>query len=171
MKTNLIKAAVVIALSAAAAPAMAATTSTNVGITTTVIANCNVSSAPIAFGSYDSLAAGATTATGTLTLTCSQGTTPSIAIGLGGNASGAQRRMIGAPGQFLPYNVYQPTANTPAATCTGATTDFPSAAPGFALTAAPSTAARVYNLCGSIAAGLSVPVGSYSDTVLATITF
>ncbi|QJR14835.1 spore coat protein U domain-containing protein [Usitatibacter palustris] len=170
MNTNLIKAAVVIALGTAALPSVAATTSTNVGVTTTVIANCTVTSSPIAFGSYDSLAAGATTATGALQLTCSQGTTPSVAVGLGGNALATQRRMVNA-GNYLPYNVLQPTSNAANAACTGATTDYPSVAPGFALTAAPSTAARTFNLCGSIAPGVSVPIGAYSDTVLATITF
>lgn len=158
------------AVAAGSMAALAATTSTNVGVTTTVIANCTVTSTAIAFGNYDSLAATATTATGSLALTCSQGATPSIAVGLGGNASGGVRNMTDGS-NLLPYSIYRPTTNTAGASCAGATTDYPDALPGFTLTAAPSTAARTYNLCGSIAAGISVPIGSYSDTVLASVNF
>jgi spore coat protein U-like protein len=158
------------AMAAASMGAHAGSTSTNVGVTTTVIANCTVTSAPIAFGNYDSLSATPATATGSLVLTCSQGATPSIAVGLGGNAAGSQRNMSDGT-NMLPYSVLRPTSNAAGASCAGAVTDYPDTAPGFALTAAPSTAPRTFNLCGSIAPGLSVPIGSYSDTVLATVTF
>jgi len=154
----------------AASAAGAATTTTNVGVTTNVIANCNVTSTPIAFGNYDALAVTPTTAVGTLVLTCTQGTAPSVAIGLGGNANLGVRRMTDGA-NFLPYSVFQPASNAASATCTGASVDYPSATPGFALVAAPSLAARTFNLCGQIASGQSVPVGAYADTVLATITF
>ena len=157
-------------MGAASLSALAATTSTNVGVTTTVIANCTVTSTPIAFGNYDALSATPNDAVGTLVLTCTQGSAPSVAIGLGANASGVQRRMTDGT-NFLPYSVFRPTSNAASATCTGATTDYPATVPGFALVAAPSTAARTFNLCGQIAAGVSVPIGTYSDTVLATVTF
>jgi spore coat protein U-like protein len=37
--------------------------------------------------------------------------------------------------------------------------------------AAPSKAARTYNVCGSIPGGADVGVGAYADTVIATVTF
>ncbi len=169
-KLTLKQGALAIAMAAASMASFGASTSTNVGVTTTVIANCTVTSTPIAFGSYDSLAATATTATGSVALTCSQGATPSVAVGLGGNPLAGVRRMTDGS-NLLPYSVLQPTSNAANASCAGAVTAYPDAAPGFSLPAAPSTAARTFNLCGSIAPGVSVPIGSYSDTVLATITF
>jgi spore coat protein U-like protein len=150
--------------------AQAATSSTNLGITTTVAANCLVSATPVAFGSYDPMAATATTSTGVLTLTCTQGSAPSVAIDLGANASAGQRRMA-AGANRLPYDLFQPSANTAGASCAGASTPYPTATPGFALTSAPSIAARNFNVCAQIAPGQDVPVGSYSDTVLVTVTF
>ena len=171
MKTKTqIQAALAAIFCAASFSSIAGTTSTNVGVTTTVIANCTVTSTPIAFGNYDSLSGTATTATGSVALTCSQGTAPAVAMGNGANASGVQRRMTDGT-NFLPYSIFRPVSTAAAATCAGAVTDYPNTTPGLALPAAPSTAARTFNLCGSIAAGVSVPVGSYTDTVLATITF
>ncbi|QJR10665.1 hypothetical protein DSM104443_01732 [Usitatibacter rugosus] len=169
MKTKQIQVALAAVFCAASFSSMAATTSTNVGVTTTVIANCTVTSTPIAFGNYDSLSATASTATGSVALTCSQGTAPSVALGNGANFSTTRRMTDGT--SFLPYSIYRPTSTAAAASCTGATTDYPNTTPGLALPAAPSTAARTFNLCGSIAAGVSVPVGAYTDTVVATITF
>jgi spore coat protein U-like protein len=148
----------------------AGTSTANVGISTTVIANCSVTSTAVGFGNYDPLAAGANTATGTVVLTCSQGATPSVALSMGANASGS-RRMADGSGNFLPYSIFKPTANTANASCASASTAYDVTAPGFALTAAPDTSARTFNLCGSIAPGQSIPLGAYSDTVVATITF
>ncbi|MDX2220772.1 MAG: spore coat U domain-containing protein [Burkholderiales bacterium] len=150
--------------------AMAATTNTNVGVTTNVIANCSVTSTPIAFGSYDPISATAVTAEGTLSIRCTRGTAPSVAMGDGNNFSGGSRRMTDGTA-FLSYNVFTPASNAPAASCAGASTPYPSIAPGFVLTAAPSNAARSYNICGQIPASQDVSAGAYSDTVVATITF
>ena len=37
--------------------------------------------------------------------------------------------------------------------------------------AAPSKAARTYNVCGSVPGGADVAVGAHADTVIATVTF
>ena len=105
-----------------------------------------------------------------MTLVCSQGTTPNIAVSLGSNPLLTVRRMTDGT-NFLAYSVFRPTSNAAGATCTGATVDYPDTAPGFGLPAAPSTASRTFNLCGQIAAGLSIPIGTYNDTVVATVTF
>ncbi|MFN7221590.1 MAG: spore coat protein U domain-containing protein [Burkholderiales bacterium] len=39
------------------------------------------------------------------------------------------------------------------------------------MTAAPSIASRSYNVCAQIAPGQDVSVGSYTDTVVVTVTF
>jgi spore coat protein U-like protein len=144
---------------------------TNVGIVTNVIANCISTSSPIAFGSYNPFDAQPLTAAGALVLTCTQDATPSVAISLGANPSGGTRRMTAGAGNYLPYSILVPTSAAPNASCAGANTDYPVAAPGFTLTPAPSFAPRTFTVCGQIASGISAPVGNYSDTVLATISF
>lgn len=168
LRTTAFAAAVAGAL--AAASAQAATTSGSVGISATVGANCILTTVPIAFGVYDPLAGTPRQANGQVQLVCTVGATPSVAIDLGLNASGAQRRLVSGGTNFLNYDVFQPTSNAANAAC-AYTTPYATVAPGFALTAAPSTASRSYNICGQIPAGQSAPNGTYADTVTATITF
>jgi spore coat protein U-like protein len=150
---------------------VADTADTNVAIVANVVANCISTSTPIAFGNYNPFDPQPLMAVGTLTLTCTQEATPSVAIGLGANPSGGVRRMTAPGGGVLPYSILTPTSPGPDATCTGATTDYPTVAPGFTLTPAPSFAPRTFTVCGKIASGISAPIGSYADTVLATISF
>jgi spore coat protein U-like protein len=166
MKKILIAAALIASSSAA----MAATTTGNVTVTATVGANCILTTVPITFGVYDPLSATAKNGTGQVQLVCTVGATPAVALDNGLNVSGAQRRMISGGTNFLNYDVFQPTTNAAGAACAYVTA-FPVAVPGFALTAAPTTASRSYNLCGQVPAGQSAPNGSYTDTVTATITF
>ncbi len=151
--------------------AVADTSNTNVGIITNVVANCISTSSPIAFGNYNPFDAQPLTASGTLTLTCTQDATPSVAISLGTNPAGGVRRMTAASGDVLPYSILAPTSPGPNASCAGASTDYPTVAPGFTLTPAPSFAPRTFTVCGKIASGISAPIGNYADTVLATISF
>lgn len=157
------------ALAAASVGAQAATTTGTLAATATVGANCILSTAPIAFGVYDPLSVTPKTGTGQVQLVCTVGATPSVAIDNGLNASGGQRR-LNSSGTYLNYDVFTPTTNAAGAAC-AYTTAYPTAAPGFALTAAPSVASRSYNVCGQIPASQSVPNGTYNDTVTATITF
>lgn len=166
MKKILIAAALIASSSAA----MAATTSGNVAVTATVGANCILTTVGITFGVYDPLSATPKTGTGQVQLVCTVGATPSVAIDNGLNVSGAQRRMVSGGSNYLNYDVFTPTTNAAGAAC-AYTTAYPTTAPGFALTAAPSTASRSYNVCGQVPAGQSAPNGSYTDTVQATITF
>jgi spore coat protein U-like protein len=151
--------------------AVADTSNTNVGIITNVVANCISTSTPIAFGNYNPFDPQPLTAAGTLTLTCTQDATPSVAIGLGTNPAGGVRRMTASGGGVLPYSILAPTSPGPNASCAAASTDYPSVAPGFTLTPAPSFAPRTFTVCGKIASGISAPIGNYADTVLATISF
>ncbi|MFN8695777.1 MAG: spore coat protein U domain-containing protein [Burkholderiales bacterium] len=148
----------------------AATANTNLPISVSVNANCAVTASSVNFGVYDPLAAAPTTASGALTITCTQGTAPVLTVGLGLNELGSVRR-LSSGSAFIPYSLLQPTSNAPGASCAGASVAFPSAAPGFALTAAPSIASRSYNVCAQIAPGQDVSVGSYTDTVVVTVTF
>ncbi|QJR14834.1 Csu type fimbrial protein [Usitatibacter palustris] len=166
MKNKILAAAI---LAAASIGAHAATTSGTIGVSASVGSNCILTTTPIAFGVYDPLSATPKQGTGTVQLVCTVGATPAVAIDNGLNASGAQRRLISGV-NTLNYDVFQPTTNAAGAACAFAT-PYPAVAPGFVLTAAPSTASRSYNICGQVPISQSVPNGSYNDTVTATITF
>jgi len=151
--------------------ALADVANTNLAMVSNVVANCISTANPIAFGTYSPLNTQPLTAVGALVITCTQGATPSVVISLGANPSGSVRRMTAGAGNYLPYTLLTPTLPSPNASCAGATTEYPTAAPGFALTPAPNFAPRTFTICGQIAAGISVPSGTYSDTVLATVSF
>jgi spore coat protein U-like protein len=75
---------------------------------------------------------------------------------------------------ILLYNLFQPPSNVPGVACT-----FPATIPWnttattgvLTLTSAPTKAARLYNVCGTIPAGQDATTGSYTDTVIATLNF
>jgi spore coat protein U domain-containing protein, fimbrial subunit CupE1/2/3/6 len=143
----------------------------------TVNTNCTILTTPVAFGGYDPIGAHRSAdlnATGAITVACVKGTAPTIALGLGSNASGSARRMRDVPsGDFLGYELYQPPSNTPATPCSfpGATVWGTAGANLFSATSAPDKNARTYNVCGSVAAGQNPSIGTYSDTVVATVNF
>jgi spore coat protein U-like protein len=158
------------ALLASSSAAMAGTTAGNVTVTATVGANCILTTVPIVFGVYDPLSLTPKTGTGQVQLVCTVGATPTVAMDAGLNVTGVQRRMISGGTNFLNYEVFQPTTNAAGAACSYVSA-YLAAGPAFALTAAPTTASRSYNVCGQIPAGQSAPNGSYTDTLTATITF
>lgn len=145
---------------------------------TQVNANCTLSTSAVAFGSYNPIGANQTSdlnSIGTITIACVKGTAPTIGLGLGANASGTSRRMqdTTVPGNYLPYELYLPSGTAPNAACSfpGATVWGTSGANLFTPGAAANTSARTYNVCGTIAAGLNPAIGSYQDTVVATVNF
>lgn len=144
---------------------------------TFVNTNCRISATPVAFGRYDSIAANKTNnlnATGAITVTCVKGTAPTIALGPGNNASGSTRRMKLVPdGGFLAYELYQPPSNAPGIGCAfpGATVWGSAAANLFSAASAPSKNARTYNVCGTVPSGQNPSIGSYADTIVATVNF
>jgi spore coat protein U-like protein len=158
----------------------ASTTTANLSVTATVVANCTMTTGAVAFGNYDPTVATATTAAGSLTITCTKGQTiTSIALG-GGNNAGTTRQMKDTGTDLLGYSLYQPTAGgggTYSCVYTGTPTPWGNGTTfGSVFTPAgtvtPGTAPGVtYPVCGSIAPGISVPAASYTDTVVATLTF
>ncbi len=145
---------------------------------TSVAKNCTVATTPVAFGNYDPIGANLSSplnTSGSITITCVKGTTPTIGLDLGLNASGSTRRMIDSPpsGTYLNYELYQPPDNLAGTACSfpGATVWGSAGANLFSPTAAPSKAARTYSICGTVPAGQNPNAGSYTDTVTATVTF
>lgn len=154
----------------AIAPADAATATANLGVSATVSSNCSISTSPVAFGSYDPVGTNAATpldSAGTVTVTCTSGASTTITLGQGANAGGGStegspvRRMRDSGSGYLSYALYQDASRMTAWGNTGPT--------GVSHTGTGSSAnISVY---GRVAAGQNVASGSYSDTVLATITF
>jgi spore coat protein U-like protein len=148
-----------------AAHASAQSATSGFVVATAVATNCSITTTPVAFGTYDPVAANVTApldGTGTVVVTCTRGAGTRIDLGLGAAASGTTRRMAGA-GEFLTYELYQNTGRT---TVWGA-----GAAAGLTITQAPSKAPRTFTVFGRVPAGQDVSAGSYSDTVVATINF
>jgi spore coat protein U-like protein len=139
--------------------------------------NCSISTSAVGFGNYDPIVANKATslnAVGSVTIACVKGTAPTISLGLGNNASGSARRMKDAvSGDVLSYELYQPPSNAAGAACTfpGSVVWGTAGANLFTATSAPSMVARSYNVCGTVSAGQNPTVGTYNDTVNATVNF
>jgi spore coat protein U-like protein len=155
-------------------PAHAGTATANLDITASVAPNCTISTAGVAFGAYDPVVANAVTAltgTGSITIACTKASVPTLKLDLGANPTGAVRRMASGA-ERLPYQLYQPPTNVANAACGALTTVWGTVGAAILTTvAAPSTAPRTYNVCGSIPGGADVAVGVYADTIIATVTF
>ena len=148
-----------------AVPAFAATRNADLNVSADVVGNCTITTNPIAFGNYDPIGTEATTDldnTGSVVVTCTRGAGVSIDLGLGDNASGAQRRMKNGVANFLNYELYKDN---------GRTSVWGTAANGLAIAPAPSIAARTYTVYGRVPAGQDIPAGAYTDKVVATINY
>ena len=140
----------------------AATATSSFTVSASVTANCTIAAGALAFGPYDPVVTNASAdldVASTITVACTKGSTGVVSLDNGLNFSGGARRMkTGA--NFLAYEMYNDA---------GRTTVW-NASNTVSYTAA-SKASTGLTLYGRVAAGQDVPVGSYSDTVVATITF
>lgn len=157
------------------APALAGNAQQNLAVSASVTANCTITTSAVAFGTYDPVSANASAAlpgNGSVTVACTKGSAPNITLDLGSNASGSTRRMK-AGTEFLSYELYQPANTTPGTACAGTETQVwgSTGSAIFTPTAPGSKSARTYNVCGTVAGGQDVSVGTYNDTVVATVNF
>ena len=164
----------------AGAVSAASPQSTTFTVTASVAANCTIAATPVAFGVYDPVTVNATAAltngAGTVQVTCTKGALPVIALNAGANgaAAGVSRSMKGAGTDLLGYELYLPPTTVASAACVFPATSVWNTSVGagtLATTAAPSRAMRSYNICGSVPGGQDVSVDSYTDTVIASVTF
>ncbi len=159
----------VIALAGFALNASAASSNTTFQVTATVVNNCVINSTNIAFGNYDPTSATAVTAQGSVTAKCTKGDVVSVALGQGSNpgtgSTGAvPARQMKSGANLLPYDIY---------TTSGGTTEWGT---GAANQPASQTSASVntpltFVTYGALPAGTDVPAGSYTDSVVATVTY
>ncbi len=163
------------ALALAATPLFAASSpSVGLSITASVAAKCIISSVTtVAFGAYDPVTTNSATGTdldgtGSVGIKCSPGNGLSISIDSGVNASGNQKRMQGPSGTssaFLNYDLYSESTRT---TTWGNGSNGASA---LAISTSTNASERTFTVYGRVPKGQDVNVGSFSDTVQATVNF
>ena len=142
--------------------AQAGTATANLSVSVTVDASCSLATTPLAFADYSPLDATAENGTGTVVLTCTTGTTATIALDTGAHSVGAQRKMQSGASGTVNYNLYQDAVRS-VVWATGANV--------LSATAAPDTNPRTYTVYGLIPAQQGAASGSYTDTVVATVNF
>jgi spore coat protein U-like protein len=143
-----------------------ASATASLSISATVSKNCTITTAPVAFGAYDSVTANAAApldGVGTVVVTCTKGSPAKVGLGVGANAQGTTRRMGPGPNDYLTYELYQDSAHAIVWGDTAATAlDIP---------VAPSQAPRSFSVYGRVPPTQTVAVGNYTDTVVATVNF
>lgn len=148
---------------AATKAAFALTSTGTVAVSATVVKNCVFTNGTLTFTGYDPVGANATAnldvASTGFTVACTKGVAYSIALDLGANALGTTRRMVSGT-NFLSYEIYSDTGRTVVWNATNVVTG-----------TAPSRAPIALTAFGRVTAAQDVPVGTYNDTVTATVTF
>jgi len=144
----------------------AAQATDNLAVQATVVANCNINAPNVLqFGNYDPAVVNATAdldASTTISVRCTKNS-PGVWIGLdlGANETGTTRRMFDSVGgEYLTYEIY---TDAPGGTVWDDTTG---------LSYSPTTSAWVdLDVFGRVPQAQDVGVGTYDDSVLATINF
>ena len=140
--------------------------SASLAVSASVSKNCTISTAPVNFGAYDPVTANATApldGTGTVTITCTKGAPAKVGLNPGSNGEGTTRRMSGSASAYLTYELYKDTTHS---TVWGDTVDTALDVP-----AAPNRNPRSFTVYGRVAAAQDATVGTYTDTVVATVNF
>jgi spore coat protein U-like protein len=130
-------------------------------------ANCSISTVGVAFGSYDVFGTTILTSTGSVAINCvgiGSGTSP-VSVRLStGNAGSFQPRHMFRGTEPLNYNLYLNAAGTQIwGDGTGGSVQFS--------TSVSNNRTVDTTIFGQIPAGQDVSVGSYIDTIIATINF
>jgi spore coat protein U-like protein len=175
-------AAACIACLAVDRPSRAASAEANISLTASVAPKCKITATEVNFGTYDPVASNQSAALnaaspGSLVVTCTRNASGvTLALNMGTNGSGGNRRMRGASGtsMYLNYQLYQPAAATPGAACAYSAI-WGDGTFGMALTPSGTTwgksAVQTFNVCGQIPGAQEVEQGAYADIVTATVNF
>lgn len=122
----------------------------------------NISSTPVAFGTYNPVSATPTDSTGGFSYFCPGALAPMISINAGTSGTFSPRTMTSAL-DVLNYNLYADAARTLVwGDGTGGTVTVPGVV---------STKPYTSNIYGRVFAQQSVGAGSYSDNLIVTINF
>ena len=150
----------------------AGTATANLNVQATVDANCTISTTGVDFGSYDPIVTNLTTdltapAGGKVTLLCTNGASATVTLGQGANADtgstagNPERRLKHGTTDYLTYTLYSDA---------GLTTEWGDTGPTGVAHAGTGASADL-DVYGVVPQAQNVPVGTYTDTVLATVTF
>jgi spore coat protein U-like protein len=138
--------------------------------TVTVIPNCYISATPLNFGTASFITANIDAAA-SLTVQCTNTTPYSISLDNGANASGAQRRMLAsATSSYVNYGLYTDAARSNAWTSTTSATNC-SAGANTCVLGTGTGSSQGITVYGRVPPQTSPQPGTYSDTVVVTITF
>ncbi|WP_128971318.1 Csu type fimbrial protein [Bradyrhizobium tropiciagri] len=169
-----IRAAVVLFVALASgcqSSAQAGTSTANLTVQITITASCTINAATLNFGSVSgtTLATTLQSSSTTVSVTCTNGSPYSIAMDNGANPSGSQRRMANA-GNFISYNLFTDAAHTnPWTTATSSTT---CTTTNGCFLGTGNGSAQTINIYGDVpATGTAPNTGTYTDTVVMTITY
>ncbi|HEY5723495.1 MAG TPA: spore coat U domain-containing protein [Allosphingosinicella sp.] len=159
-------AAAILAATFAAVPASAADANSSLDVNATVSANCTVSTSAVAFGNVDVTSGQSVQGTGSVSVTCTNGTawTAAADAGAGSGADLAIRKMANGA-NLLNYSLFTDSARTQlwGDGFEGATATFSDTGTGTA------QAKTVYGLIPAGQTG--VPAGEYADTVQVTVSY
>jgi len=139
--------------------------SSSLTVNATVSKNCTITTAAVNFGAYDPVAANATApldGIGSITVTCTKGAGVTLALNPGSNPQGTTRRMS----QGTAYLLYELYTDSSHSTIWGDLGNNPQTIPP-----APNKNPRTFTVFGRVAQAQDATVGSYTDTVVATVVF
>ena len=142
--------------------AFATDVTANLSVSANVVNSCSVSAGSMDFGTYNPLSSSDLDQTGSFDVRCTNGGGASIKLDQGLNGTGtiaAPVRRMASNGNYLTYQLYSDSNRQNA--WEGAT--------GVSYSGTGSTQAQT--VYGRIAASQNAVVGSYSDTVVITVTY
>jgi spore coat protein U-like protein len=150
------------------ATASAATVTATFGVSASVAASCSTPATnAVTFGAYSPLTGNASTASATLSVTCTYATPFTIALNAGSNSASLSERKMSNGTQTLGYNLYTTSGHT---SVWGDGTAGSSTQSGSGATGATPSAVS-FTVYGQIPASQNVPAASYTDTVTVTVTY
>jgi spore coat protein U-like protein len=132
-------------------------------VTATVAGTCSLSTNPLAFGTYTPSSASLAGST-TIAATCTNSTPYTLSFNAGATSGGTiSQRLMANGSATLKYNLYTSAADT---TVLGDGTSSSST-----ITGTGTGSAQTSTIYGLIPTGQYVSIGSYSDTITATISY
>lgn len=133
------------------------------------LCSCTVTATAVSFGTYDPLSSVANDSTGTVRVRCilavALAGSFTVDLSTGGSGSYAARKLHNGASNLL-YNLYNSAARTQVwGNGTGGSVSVSQTFSGLL------AIDRSLTIYGRIAAGQNVPAGTYSDTILVTVTY
>jgi len=151
--------------------AFAGTTSGSLSVTASVSAACAVGASALNFGIYDPTTTADTTATGTVGIDCTGGTSATVTLSCGAGCADGARYLTGVvPANTIAYSLWQDSGHTTAWGDTVTQNSSPTIVGG-GITYPGTGLAATIPVYGKIAHGLTASVDSYTDTVVITAYF